>query len=191
MRKITAIFLFSGLSLLISGCTGQEKSITLRLRFEPGEKLTFHQSTKGHIRTYVGDSLAGDRQENWTADYVQEVVSIEPDSIAELPVQAAAPNLVTAIREFPMRAAMMTFLDEEAMAVVLSLFQSMSGGRRPRGSSDFILPLTKAKSLQSLANAMSTVGASLLAIAIAWRRIASKLAPTGVVRLSPWRFWFA
>jgi hypothetical protein len=37
------------------------------------------------------------------------------ESIAELPVIAAATNFVTAMSVFPMRAAMMTFLDDDAM----------------------------------------------------------------------------
>ncbi len=39
------------------------------------------------------------------------------DSMAELPVSAAATNFVTAIRELPTRAAMMTFLEDPDMAL--------------------------------------------------------------------------
>ena len=42
------------------------------------------------------------------------------DSMAELPVSAAATNFVTAIRELPTRAAMMTFLEDPAMALAVA-----------------------------------------------------------------------
>jgi len=84
MRTMTAIVILFMFCLLIFGCTGQEKTITLRLRLELGEKLTFYQTTKGRTKAYKADSLTSDRQENWVADYIQEVVSIEPDSTIEL-----------------------------------------------------------------------------------------------------------
>ncbi|MCK4606949.1 MAG: hypothetical protein KAU35_06610 [candidate division Zixibacteria bacterium] len=84
MRAMTAIVILFMFCLLIFGCTGQEKTITLRIRLQPGEKLTFQQTTKGRTKIYKADSLTSDRQENWEAEYIQEVISIDPDSTIQL-----------------------------------------------------------------------------------------------------------
>lgn len=84
MKKFAATLLIFSAAVLVVSCGSSEKRISLQFKYQEGSKLTYAQVTKRHRLVTVADSVIKDVSHTLNMIVVQEVRSVEGDSIAIL-----------------------------------------------------------------------------------------------------------
>lgn len=84
MKTFTTAMLFGLVCMLSVGCVQGDKKVTLRLKYQPGMKLAYDQTTKSSTRVTAGDSLIEESSHTYEVDIVFHVISMGDDGAAEV-----------------------------------------------------------------------------------------------------------
>ena len=84
MKTLTTATLTALVCVVLMGCVQGDKKITLRLKYQPGMKLVYDQTTKSSWQVTAGDSLIEESSSVYDVDITFHVVSIADDGTAEV-----------------------------------------------------------------------------------------------------------
>ena len=84
MKTLTTAALTALVCIILIGCVQGDKRITLRLKYQPGMKLVYDQTTKSSWKVTAGDSLIEESSNAYSADIIFHIVSMSDDSTAEV-----------------------------------------------------------------------------------------------------------
>jgi len=84
LRTLTTATLTALVCSIFIGCVQGDKKITLRLKYQPGMRLVYEQTTKSNWQTTADDSLIEESSNIYDVDITFDVVSMTIDSTAEV-----------------------------------------------------------------------------------------------------------
>ena len=84
MKTLTTLLLFGLVCLFFIGCVQGDKKVTLRLKYQPGMKLVYDQTTKSGTRVTAGDSLIEESSHTYNVDISFDIISLAEDGTAEI-----------------------------------------------------------------------------------------------------------
>ncbi|MCK4607331.1 MAG: hypothetical protein KAU35_08560 [candidate division Zixibacteria bacterium] len=84
MKTLAAIITIALTAVLIFSCTGGEKKISLRFKYEPGMTLGYEQTTKRTWKAVAGDSVMEEGHRTYSVELRASVIDLSKDGIAEL-----------------------------------------------------------------------------------------------------------
>ena len=84
MKQLTACLIALMVAVALFGCIQGNKKISLRYKFEPGQKLTYEQVFKRSIQVIEGDSTVKDYSKEISAGIIQEITEIHEDGSATM-----------------------------------------------------------------------------------------------------------
>lgn len=70
--------------LLFISCVQGDKKVTLRLKYQPGMKLVYDQTTKSSTMITTGDSLIEESSHTYGVDITFDIISLAEDGTAEV-----------------------------------------------------------------------------------------------------------
>jgi hypothetical protein len=84
LKTLTPPLLFGLLCLLFIGCVEGNKKVTLRLKYQPGMKLVYDQTSKSGTRVTASDSLIEESSHTYNVDITFDIISLDKDGTAEV-----------------------------------------------------------------------------------------------------------
>ena len=84
MKTLTTATLTALLCIVSMGCVQGDKKITLRLKYQPGMKLVYDQTTKSSWQVTAGDSLIEESSNVYDVGISFRIVSMADDGTAEV-----------------------------------------------------------------------------------------------------------
>jgi len=84
LKTLTTALMFGLVCLLFTGCVQGDKKVTLRLKYQPGMKLVYDQTSKSSTQVTAGDSLIEESSHAYDVDIVFHIISLAEDSTAEV-----------------------------------------------------------------------------------------------------------
>jgi len=84
LKTLTTATLTALVCVVLMGCVQGDKKITLRLKYQPGMKLVYDQTTKSSWQVTGGDSLIEESSNVYDVDITFHIVSLAKDGTAEV-----------------------------------------------------------------------------------------------------------
>jgi hypothetical protein len=84
LRALTAILVILTAAVVLVTCTGDERKVSLRFKYEPGMKIRYHQETKGNWNAVMDDSTHERGKTSYWVDVVHTVLEVAPDGTATI-----------------------------------------------------------------------------------------------------------
>jgi hypothetical protein len=84
LKILTTAIMFGLICLLSVGCVQGDKKVTLKLKYQPGMKLTYDQTTKSCTQVTADDSLIEESSHSYDVDIIFNIISLADNGTAEV-----------------------------------------------------------------------------------------------------------